>query len=140
MHPVPSQRSLVLRIMHDWREGFGARYNDTRRQAFERLSLCSTLSEAVEAIQQEWGGLAPEIVVTGASRFTATIGFSEMRQRLGKTKRPCLLLFGTGWGLSENIASEADHVLEPIRGAGEYNHLSVRSAVAIMADRLVGGQ
>ena len=31
-----------------------------------------------------------------------------------------------------------DYILEPVYGPGEYNHLSVRSAVAIILDRLAG--
>jgi hypothetical protein len=30
--------------------------------------------------------------------------------------------------------------IEPIHGAGDYNHLSVRSAAAIVLDRLRGAQ
>ncbi len=32
----------------------------------------------------------------------------------------------------------ADFFLEPIKGPSDYNHLSVRSAVAIVLDRLLG--
>jgi hypothetical protein len=45
---------------------------------------------------------------------------------------------GTGWGLTEECFSAADFILEPIAGNGSYNHLSVRSAAAIMLDRLLG--
>jgi hypothetical protein len=51
---------------------------------------------------------------------------------------PYLLIFGTGWGLSEEITSKADYLLEPIVGTTDYNHLSVRSAAAIILDRLMG--
>ena len=51
---------------------------------------------------------------------------------------PHLLVFGTAWGLTETFISEADYVLEPITGAENYNHLSVRSAAAIILDRLLG--
>jgi hypothetical protein len=50
--------------------------------------------------------------------------------------RPLLLILGTGWGLTEEVLNKADVVLEPIRGVGDYNHLSVRAAAAIMLDRL----
>jgi hypothetical protein len=52
--------------------------------------------------------------------------------------KPILLLFGTGWGLSDSLTNEADFKLEPIFGKAldGYNHLSVRSAVAIYCDRL----
>ena len=47
------------------------------------------------------------------------------------------MLFGTGWGLEKSILTEADYVLDPIEGVGEYNHLPVRAAIAIILDRLV---
>jgi hypothetical protein len=47
-------------------------------------------------------------------------------------------MLGTGWGLSDEILERSDYFLEPIRGTGDFNHLSVRSACAIMLDRLLG--
>ena len=49
-----------------------------------------------------------------------------------------LLIFGTGWGLIEEVFTKVDTTLHPIKGATEYNHLSVRAAVAIVLDRLFG--
>jgi hypothetical protein len=43
---------------------------------------------------------------------------------------------GTGWGLTDEFMSSVDRVLEPIQGTAPYNHLSVRSATAIILDRL----
>jgi hypothetical protein len=51
---------------------------------------------------------------------------------------PFVLVFGTAWGLTEPFIAKADYILEPITGASEYNHLSVRSAAAIIFDRLLG--
>ena len=48
------------------------------------------------------------------------------------------LVFGTGWGLADNLIPEAERALLPIRARGSWNHLSVRSAVAILLDRLFG--
>ena len=45
-------------------------------------------------------------------------------------------MFGTGWGLTTEVLARVDDVLEPIRGTSGYNHLSVRSAAAIILDRL----
>jgi tRNA (guanine37-N1)-methyltransferase len=53
-------------------------------------------------------------------------------------ERPVLLVFGTGWGLAESINPLLEQVLSPIDGRPEWNHLSVRSAVAIILDRLFG--
>jgi hypothetical protein len=36
------------------------------------------------------------------------------------------------------VLERVDDVLEPITGADDYNHLSVRAAAAIMLDRLRG--
>ena len=52
------------------------------------------------------------------------------------TNRNVLLLFGTGWGFTEDFLSSVDYILEPIKGIKEFNHLSVRSAVAITLDRI----
>ena len=50
---------------------------------------------------------------------------------------PVLLLLGTGHGLAPEVLEKADGVLPPIRFLDGYNHLSVRSAAAILADRLL---
>ena len=49
-----------------------------------------------------------------------------------------LLLLGTAWGLAPEVLAMADGVLPPIRGVSGFNHLSVRSAAAILFDRLLG--
>jgi tRNA (guanine37-N1)-methyltransferase len=64
------------------------------------------------------------------------ISWSELKHWAG-WKNICLL-FGTGWGLSPQVLKEADAVVEPIEGSGEFNHLSVRAAMAIAIDRVLG--
>jgi hypothetical protein len=61
-----------------------------------------------------------------------------LRRLLEDRGTPFLILFGTGWGLTQEVKDSSDYVLVPIEGKG-YNHLSVRSAVAIILDRLLGG-
>lgn len=56
-------------------------------------------------------------------------------------EKPVLLVFGTGWGISESFYPEVHRILTPVygpEGREGYNHLSVRSAVAIILDRLFG--
>jgi len=138
VQPVPSQAALVRRIVHHWKEGFGAGYNATRKEAFGLMALCGTLKEAVDRVREENGGRSPRVVITAAGRFQPTIGFADLRTKIRDGEEPYLLLFGTGWGLTDDIMDEADEVLEPIRGQNGYNHLSVRSAVSIVIDRLAG--
>ena len=51
---------------------------------------------------------------------------------------PVFLIFGTAWGLHRDVLEMADYVLEPIYGRSRYRHLSVRTASAIIIDRLMG--
>ena len=78
-----------------------------------------------------------EKVATGASPHPNSIGYGGLRRLIEEKRRAFFLLFGTGWGLTQEVKESADYVLSPIEGKG-YNHLSVRSAVAIILDRLLG--
>ena len=81
-------------------------------------------------------GLEPILMGTDAAEGERRLSYQDFRKR--EWDRPILLLFGTGWGMTEEIMDQLDYVLDPIRGRGEYNHLSVRSAAAIILDRMFG--
>ena len=49
-----------------------------------------------------------------------------------------MIMFGTAWGLDKEVVDLADFILDPVEGGTNYNHLSVRTAAAIILDRLVG--
>jgi hypothetical protein len=49
-----------------------------------------------------------------------------------------LILFGTGWGMQRELVESCDYILPPLGLVSDYNHLSVRSAAAIIMDRLLG--
>jgi hypothetical protein len=83
-------------------------------------------------------GAKPFLVATSARPAPGRISFAGLKEMLRSERRPFLLLLGTGWGLTEALLAQADHVLEPIMGKTDYNHLSVRSAAAIIFDRLLG--
>lgn len=137
--PSKDQQALALRITGHWQEGWGAAYNPDRKEALDIVRVKDTLNDAVQDFQA--GFAAPvKTVITGASRRPGSTSCQEFRRMLGNTKQPYLLLLGTGWGLTEKCFDSADLILEPIAGAGVYNHLSVRSAAAIMLDRLTGLQ
>ena len=53
-------------------------------------------------------------------------------------KKPVLFILGTAGGLSEAILAQCDYILLPIEGFSDFNHLSVRSAAAIIFDRWLG--
>ncbi len=132
--PVAEQQVLVERILGHWKEGFGSQYNPHRGEALSLIEVVSTLDDAVRQWREEAGELA-EAVLTGASRSDG-ISYPDCRELA--SRNPLLLVFGTGWGLAPEVFESGWKVLEPIKGAGDYNHLPVRSAVAIILDRLLG--
>ncbi|MCB1215566.1 MAG: RNA methyltransferase [Deltaproteobacteria bacterium] len=137
--PVESQRKLAQRIMDHWLKGPGGELNETRKQAFEIVDLIEDLAQ-VQLTIKEQTGKEPRLVATSAKEGEGRISFKEFRQQLSGLQDPVLLLFGTGWGMTEELLQQAQDFLEPIRGGGDgsYNHLSVRAAVAIILDRLLG--
>jgi hypothetical protein len=137
--PSVDQQELALRIAGHWQTGWGATYNPDRKQALDIVRVVATLDQAVEEFQT--GFPQPvKTVITGAAPRPGSISCQRFRQMLGKPDDPYLLLLGTGWGLSDDCFEAADFILEPIAGAGTYNHLSVRSAAAILLDRLTATQ
>jgi len=132
--PLADQAVLVQRILDHWVQGPGAAYNPQRRLALEAVRLRSSLEAVIRDIATECGR-PPRLVATSAKTSDGCIGFDRLRERL-EAGVPHLLLLGTAWGLSKELLRIADERLTPIRGAGHYNHLSVRSAAAIILDRL----
>lgn len=136
--PVPTLHRLVRRIMRHWETGPGATYNTTRKEALALVRLATDLEGAVTEIERTTGAL-PWVVATSAKEGSGRLAFGALRERLATDGPPVLLVLGTGWGLTELVLDRADAILEPIRGSGDYNHLSVRSAAAIMLDRVRSG-
>lgn len=137
--PVKALQKLALKIIDHWEIGHGSQYNVTRKQALEIARIANSLDDAMIDIERE-AGEKPAIVVTSARPTVNRISFNTLRDMLNNKARPFVILFGTGWGLTETVFSQADYVLEAIEGYTDYNHLSVRSAAAIVLDRLMGRQ
>jgi hypothetical protein len=140
--PLEEQQVVVKRIMGHWQEGGGRDYNPDRAEAFERVRIVSWFQDAVSAIEAETGE-RPEILMTSAKRAAGVQrSWREAREQIAKPGKAKLLVFGTGWGMSEELLEQADAMLDPIQPYVEsgYNHLSVRSAVAIALDRLLGAE
>lgn len=135
--PIDEQRILAERIKSHWQDGWGASYNPKRRAALELLQVAPDLDAALKDLENTYHRPA-KIVVTGAKANRDNISCTQLRQLLQDREQPVLLLFGTGWGLTEELFDRADFILEPIKGEGDYNHLSVRAAAAIILDRLLG--
>ena len=135
--PSVEQRKLAERISGHWQQGWGADYNPDRRQALDIVRITPNMAAAAADFQNGFSKPV-KIAVTGAAQRPDSIALVSFRKLLQETDQPYLLLLGTGWGLTEECFASADLILEPIAGNGIYNHLSVRSAAAIMLDRLKG--
>ncbi len=135
VNPVAEQRELAQRVLKHWTDGAGAEFNPTRRDAMRIVRMETGLGEVKDAIEKIEGA-KPEVIATDA-RFDGNMtGYGEMRERIMAADRPYLLLLGTGWGIAREVIESADHVLKPLRGYGNYNHLPVRGAAAAIMDRL----
>lgn len=135
--PSAEQQQMVQRITRHWGDGWGADYNPDRREALSLVRLAATLADAASDFQQ--GYARPlKIFATGAQLRPGATSFKELKAIISDKTQPCMLLLGTGWGLTEDVFKQVDGILEPIEGCGDYNHLPVRSALAIMLDRLLG--
>jgi tRNA (guanine37-N1)-methyltransferase len=135
--PVKALQRLALKIITHWEQGYGSQYNETRKEALSLVRLKDTLDDAIMDVEREWGS-RPQLVVTSARPGGERTSFAKLREMLRKNHKTFLLLLGTGWGLTETVLAQADYVLEAIEGGTDYNHLSVRSAAAIILDRLSG--
>jgi hypothetical protein len=135
--PLEQQQEFVRRILYHWQEGYGVSYNPWRKEALDITTLKSTLDDAVQDIEEESASKVT-LVATGASSRDRVLRFDDLRKKITGQKDAYLLIFGTGWGIADDIVDLADFCIESIRGPSSYNHLSVRSAVSIVLDRLLG--
>lgn len=136
--PLTDQKALIEKIVSHWTSGAGSKYNPIRQKALELIRVENSIKDVVEHIGTQGQGF-PKTVVTCARERKQSISFGGFRELLDGGQ-PHLLIFGTAWGLSEKFIDEADYILEPIKGISDYNHLSVRSAIAIILDRLMGSE
>lgn len=135
--PLRDQQELARDLVRHWCDGEGSRIHPERAGALRLVRIVESLHEAREGIRRE-SGRVPVTWATSARATSRVLAYEHARRQLQQGEGPCLLLFGTAWGLAASVLEEADAVLAPIRGVDGYNHLSVRCAAAIILDRLAG--
>ncbi len=136
--PVRDQIELVDKIVSHWVSGAGSTYNPNRKEALSIIRVSESFETALADIATEENGY-PQTIVTSARKRTNSLQMNVVRDMI-RDGEPYALVLGTAWGLSEDFLNQADFLLEPICGSTDYNHLSVRSAAAIMLDRLMGSK
>jgi hypothetical protein len=138
--PIEDQHELVGRILSHWRADHSRQYHPDRASALSLVSLVKSFEDFKKEIFEKHGEF-PEVVLTDARPLPNSISYSDYRKEIedpSRGSKPVVLVFGTGWGVSEVFYPEVHRILAPVYGPGDYNHLSVRSAVAIILDRLFG--
>ena len=132
------QQKIVRKLLDFWQTGYGVEYNASRHDAVKSVELKDSLESVVEKIAKK-EGQRPLIIATSAKAtdHQALITFFD-QQKVWESKRPVLIILGTGQGLDSQVLQQADFLLTPVQGLTDYNHLSVRSAAAIILDRWLG--
>ncbi|MBN2343044.1 MAG: RNA methyltransferase [Deltaproteobacteria bacterium] len=135
--PLDAQIELVSRIVAHWQDGFGATRIPSRVSAMSLIQISRDLEEAIEKIV-DGRDVQPVVISTCARDMGQEYTYRQMRERIKQSPEgPYIILFGTGYGLANEVLDRSDVLLEPIGSPTEWNHLSVRSAVAITLDRLL---
>jgi len=135
--PVKAQKEMLNTILGHWQADEASAYNPDRKEALANTLHLDSVDEAIDFIQKK-EGKKPLLAVTGANFESYDGGTNDLISKINVDNNPLFIVFGTGWGLSASLVTRADFRLEPLYGQAKdgYNHLSVRSAVAIYFDRL----
>ncbi len=136
--PITSQREKAEHIAKLWSED---EQGEHRAAALRLIRTAAAVEDVIAAIAADHGE-PPLVVATSAkaSSFPDALRRSttELLAETSSRSAPVLLLLGTGWGLADSLIPSVSRVLAPIEGGSDWNHLSVRSAGAIILDRLFG--
>jgi len=136
--PLTDQQKIVEKLLTFWQTKIGIEYNPQRHRALKRVRLACNLDDVIEQIEKK-EGKKPLLITTSARPYSPDISITYHEQsRVWEHDRPVLFVFGTGRGLSDAVMQKSNFVLVPVEGFSDFNHLSVRSAVAIILDRWLG--
>ena len=137
--PLEDQQKLVQKLIDFWvNEKVGGDYNRHRHQAMRLVMLKENLKAVIAEIEEK-EGVKPLIIGTSARSQDTQQAINYFQQEIvWKHERPVLFLLGTGHGMSEILLNQCDYMLPPLKGFYNFNHLSVRSAAAIIFDKWLG--
>jgi len=135
--PYKDQQELFRELLDHWLQGHGAEYNAKRGEALSLVHICDDLDQVLSEVKRKRQQQPIVLATCAREKHSAVWSYQVVRRKIAAGE--CfLILFGTAWGLAEEVIATGDGILPPITGAGSYNHLSVRSAAAIVLDRLLG--
>jgi hypothetical protein len=135
--PYTDQQDLFRELLDHWLKGHGAKYNSMRGEALSLVQICDDLDQLFERVTEKWQERPTVLATCAQEKHSIIWPYKVVRQRISEGES-FLILFGTAWGMAQDVIEAGDGILPPISGEGSYNHLSVRSAAAIVLDRLLG--
>ncbi len=142
--PVTSQREKAQHIANLWLEELpvrDAKVSGSRAHALALVRTADSIETVLAELAAEYGK-PPTVVATSARSESFPAAARRTPDQLVAEatldSAPLLLVLGTGWGLADALIPSVSRMLTPIEGASNWNHLSVRSAAAILLDRLFG--
>lgn len=136
--PLEDQRRVLEAIVRHWTLGAGGAARADRAAALDLVRPVASLEEAAGHMTARHG-TRPRLVASSATwpakGAPPPLAPCDLRDWLATG--PVMLCLGTARGLAPEALCQCDAQLRPVRYLG-YNHLSVRSAAAILADRILG--
>src|SRR5579885_1361385 len=136
--PLKDQQAVVQVLLYFWQQGVGVEYNKNRHEAVKSVQVKNDVEDAIGAIEAI-EGKKPLVIATSARAVSHEQRITFYDQgRVWAEKRPILLGFGTGQGVTPEFIARCDYLLPAIGGLTDFRHLSVRSAVAVVLDRWLG--
>ncbi|MBI2352653.1 tRNA (guanosine(37)-N1)-methyltransferase TrmD [Candidatus Dependentiae bacterium] len=137
--PINDQQMLVRTMLDFWHsKEIGGEYNKHRHEAIALVHLQDSLASVIVEIEKREG--KKPIIIGTSARLELDKKMLNYHQQsiVWQQERPVLFLFGTGHGMSEQLLNNCDYMLQPLQGYSDFNHLSVRSAAAIIFDKWFG--
>lgn len=137
VQPDPKQHRFAENVCAFWRQDKARAYQPDRAEALALVDVKFQFEEVLKEVQETYQK-RPLLIATAARKgMGKRVSFAKIKE-MSQEERPIIYLFGTGWGIAEDFLADCDGILAPILGKSEYNHLSVRSACAIIMDRIYG--
>ncbi len=97
-----------------------------RGETLEFLAVLRSLDALAEAVELK-ESRRPLCAVTTSRRTWQAIIYDHAIREVKGAETPIVILFGTGWGLAEEVFKMSDMILTPVWAETDmgFNHLSV---------------
>lgn len=136
--PDARQQEILACVLRHWLAGAGGITHPDRKKALAKVVPVLNFADLLEKAKQFYG-VEPVFVLTSAATPPRKAGKlltpSDVRHFL--VEKPVVICLGTARGLVRHKLDFECMQMRPLRFLDD-NHLSVRAAAAILADRILG--